>query len=521
MATYYKNKNEVKLKRGHTLGYTAGKGYYAAGKPTSPKPSLAPAKTSSEAVPTATRPKAAKTPTAPPHASAPPPTPRGAPPDADAPSRDDTHANRSATSKTPKLSESTDYYIRPGDVPLKPGQLLALTHEHRYYAVGRPNPTRASTTPKSSTAKITAISSRASTESPLKKHVETRDGRTHVTLSHATKPGAERASNDKKMAAHARERSAKPTREPAHKAAVDTRKASSRVHEQLEKNKNRSHHAKSANGIHHLGHNHHGRSAADQPRHRDRYPGPFTTPFELLPPGAPALRPGMKWEASTVFGTPDFIAETSLQASITGVQVQEHAWDLVVTSGNQTLFSLPLGPLNSNLVQSVAAEVGQIRQGLTKTYYVAGAGTVTATWTARGLSVSTSSHEITTDVAIKLPDEIEVSTEGTVHTPGLFTSKPVPVKLAVTTTLTFRPPTRQAPRQRPEPKPTPKLVSTPFPKPAPPFLSVPGLPWAGAGEEGVAPSLNEVVVDVIASLFCDGTSSMSTRRLLRPWNRVS
>ena len=33
MATYYKNKNQVKLKPVETLGYTAGKGYYADGQP--------------------------------------------------------------------------------------------------------------------------------------------------------------------------------------------------------------------------------------------------------------------------------------------------------------------------------------------------------------------------------------------------------------------------------------------------------------------------------------------------------
>ena len=52
MATFYKDKDAVKLKPGQTLGFTAGKGYYAAGTPTPPKPPpSSTAKPSSEAAP--------------------------------------------------------------------------------------------------------------------------------------------------------------------------------------------------------------------------------------------------------------------------------------------------------------------------------------------------------------------------------------------------------------------------------------------------------------------------------------
>jgi hypothetical protein len=119
--------------------------------------------------------------------------------------------------------------------------------------------------------------------------------------------------------------------------------------------------------------------------------------------------------------------------------------------------------------------------GGTSKYYVAGLGTVTATWTVSGLSISTSTHGITTTVAIKLPDEIEISTEGTVHTPTVLAPKPLPVKLNVTTTLTFRPPTppgkstpEPARKHVPEParKPKPSLYDV---KPSPPLIALPGV----------------------------------------------
>jgi hypothetical protein len=168
-----------------------------------------------------------------------------------------------------------------------------------------------------------------------------------------------------------------------------------------------------------------------------------------------------------MFDLPDFTAETSLQASVTGVKVQEHNGDLIVTTaGGQTLFSMSLGPLDSNVVRSVAAEVGQIKQGLTRTIYVAGLGNVAAHWTVNGLSISTTSHEITTSVAIKLPDEVEISTSGTVHTPAPYTSKPVPVELDVTTTLTFQPPVPETPGRQPVRVPVSKRVTEPSHAPA-------------------------------------------------------
>ena len=54
------------------------------------------------------------------------------------------------------------------------------------------------------------------------------------------------------MSAHANERSAKPSKDATHRTDVKTKKASSRVDEQLAKNKDRSHQAKSAIGLNHL-----------------------------------------------------------------------------------------------------------------------------------------------------------------------------------------------------------------------------------------------------------------------------
>jgi hypothetical protein len=204
VTTFYTKKDEVKLKPGQTLGYTSGKGYYAAGTPTPPKPppsSTPPNATSNEsrASPTATRPVAAKTPTTPPGLA----DGRSAPPRTPEPVSSMDEATRRSGPPTPSkpvpppIGQSVPFYTRPREVPLKPGQTIAFAAGGGYYAAGRPNPTKASTKPAPSTAKVVAVSTRASTESPLVEHRETQNGRTAVTLSHrvklegkpATRPG--------------------------------------------------------------------------------------------------------------------------------------------------------------------------------------------------------------------------------------------------------------------------------------------------------------------------------------------
>jgi hypothetical protein len=382
VATFYKKKDEVSLRPGQTLGYTAGKGYYAAGTPTPSKPppaAAAPAKQAS-AAPTVTRPVAAKMPTAPERVGSKPtivsPTSEAADLAGEEAERSDARAGRSPSSAIPKLSESTAHYEHGGDVPIKPGQTLAFAAERGYYAAGRPNPEKASTTPTSSTTKITALSTRGSTESPLKEHVETRDGRTTVTLSHASKPAAEKTSQERKVSAHANEGSAKPSGKPARRTAKRPTKASSRVHEQLANTKRR-------------------RDARKPPqRHKRDNNHPLTalaasaSLANLFGEGyssRPPLRPGMKRGKGVIFALPDFVGETTVEASITGVTAEESDGRIVVNAGNNLpLFSLSLGPL-AGFVQSVSGEIATINQNLTNTVAVPGVGTVTSTCTPTGV----------------------------------------------------------------------------------------------------------------------------------------
>jgi hypothetical protein len=446
VATYYKNQNEVKLKLGQTLGYTAGKGYYAAGKPTSPKSSPAPARTSSEAVPTATRPKAANTPTA-------PPTLRSAAADADARSRDDAQAGHSAASRTPKLSESTDHYTRPRDVPLKPGQVVALTHEHGYYAAGRPNPTRASTTPESSTTKVTALSIRASTESPLKENVETRDGRTVITLSHVTKPGGERASHDKKVAARASARSAKP-----HSAAAKahkTRKASLRVDHELTRSRERAPRAKAANSIH-------------RPDHRERAtrrPGGFQFHADALLTAF--LLSHVKFEAHVPIEIPGYKIDVSVEASVQGVELMRHNGRLVLSWGNNTLASVKLdGVLDSfaKLVEEANSTSHTLREALAGTVHLPSGETVTTNLAGGILSVAVSAGGVTTTIGLRFPNTFFISTE---------VSEPLSLKLPLRNRdVNIKATVEITPEKKPKPKgkekPTGKQIQLQVtaPKPA-------------------------------------------------------
>ena len=346
--------------------------------------------------------------------------------------RSDARAGRSAPSSTPKPSAATAHYEHPGDVPLKPGQVLALEAKQGYYAAGRPNPEKASSTPAPSTTRVTALSTRASTESPLKEHVETRDGRTTITLSHATKPG-EKTSQEKKVAAHVGERTAKPrtSADRDHATVRNTKKASSRVHDQVGKSKNRSHHTESKIK-HHPGRPKRGPLAsAASAGDRDRHRGPRL-------PDASRQR-GMPWKASATLDTAALVVESSLQASFPLAEVAIHNGDVVVSIANQPLLTIPLGPLNANFVNNVAAEVSHLQQALTKTYTANGI-TLHATLTLSGMSLATTSHGITTTLTVKLPDTIEISTTGTVYAPAKPPLKPVPIKVDVTTTITPRQP---------------------------------------------------------------------------------
>lgn len=193
MTTYYTSMNRVKLKPGQTFGFTPGKGYYGyypAGKPTPPKPpAKPPPKTAAK--PTATRPVAAKTPTAPPSK----PAHRSAAP-----------AAQKKSAAKPETSPSTAYYSKRSEVHLQHGQTLAYTAGKGYYAAGRPNPTKASKTPKPSHVKVTAVSTKGSTKSPLKADGDTK-GYRHAKATHA------------------------------HTTNVKTKKATSHAHHQVAKNK--------------------------------------------------------------------------------------------------------------------------------------------------------------------------------------------------------------------------------------------------------------------------------------------
>jgi hypothetical protein len=444
VTTFYKKKDEVNLKPGQTLGFTAGKGYYPAGSPTPPKPSPAPAKPSSRAEPTATRPTAAKTPTAPPgRASSPPTTRRPGEPDSDTARGSDARVNRSPASTTPKLSESTAFYRRANDVPLGPGQTPGYAGERGYYAAGRPQPTKAATTPRPSTVKVTALSTRASTESPLVEHRETRDGRTTIRLAHATKP-TDHTSQERKVAAHASERSAKPTKEPARRAAVETKKASSRVHEQLAKNKERSHHPKSGIG-HHPGHKDGPWATAASAGDAERSRGDDDSGFANNPLFAPFLRfhPWAQWKKSVTFPAGAFAAETTVQASTgTGMSVRQRGDELTVTYGGQKLYAMSLGTFSAGALH-VAETAYAVAQKLkkdatdivTKTVHVDG-GDLTVSPSGAAYT-KTKKNGVTTSVRSNWLGQLVVSINYTARPPAprppLVTR---PIHMSVTTTIT-------------------------------------------------------------------------------------
>ncbi len=450
MPTFYKKKDQVKLKPGQTLGYTAGKGYYAAGAPTVPKPppaAVTPAARQSGAAPTAARPSAAKMPTAPQrpaikHIEA----SRATEDDyltTDDARRSDARAGRSAPAATPKPSESTAHYEHPGDVPLKPGQSLALEAERGYYAAGRPNPTKASSTPAPSTTKVTALSTRASTESPLKEHVETRDGKTSITLSHATNPSGDKASQERKVSARASDRSAKPTQEAAHRAAIETKKASSRVHEQLAKTKERSRHPKSGIGRH-PGHKHGQWATAASAGDARRSRSDDDSSFADNPLFAPFLRfhPWAQWQKSVTFPAGAFTAETTVQASTgAGMSVRQQGDELTVAYGGQKLYAMSLGTFSAGAlhIAETAYEVAQKLKKdatdiVTKTVHVDG-GDLTVS--PSGVAYTKRKNGVPTSVSSNWLGQLVVSINYTARPPAprppLVTR---PIHMSVTTTIT-------------------------------------------------------------------------------------
>jgi len=247
VTTFYAKKDEVKLKPGQTLGFTAGRGYYAAGAPALPKPppSLAAkaASDKSSVAPTATRPVAAKTPASPQANKL--AAPRAAvtdPPPDDTTGRGNTPLTPSRPSP-PKVGESTPLYTRPGDVPLQPGQSVASTAANRYYAAGRPNPTKAATKPTPSHVNVMAVSTKASTISPLlQRRSVGSDGSISIRLQHLEKTAEAWAPLAHERPVEVTDRSVRPSTDAMRvgRTTVGVKQASTLIHEQINRAKQQS-----------------------------------------------------------------------------------------------------------------------------------------------------------------------------------------------------------------------------------------------------------------------------------------
>lgn len=421
------------------------KKHHVASKPTraAPNPAPAPASSTNPGVGrTATRPTAARTPTSPPRKTD---APRHAGSDtAEVPGTRGRSAGR-ATRATPELGDAGAHYTRPSEVPLRPGQTLGYTAGRGYYATTRPNPTRASTTPKSRTTKIVALPTRASTDSPLKQHVETRDGKTSIRLHHATKPGGE--SEERRVSARAVERSAKPTQEHAHRTTVETKKASSRVHEQLAKKKERSHHAKSGGG-HRPDATIAAAREADRSRDRKRRANALR---DSLPAFGLTLTPPLIWArgAKTFIVTPLGVLEvnTSLQASVKGVEIELEPGVIAITWNHHKLASLSLYQALIGFKEALGRaherlntrQVIELRKrGAEVTVPVSGG---TARFSSDGeMSFSTTHGGVTTTFGLGATGDITVTMSITERVPKPIPSVgKVPVDVTVVTTLSGSP----------------------------------------------------------------------------------
>jgi len=348
-----------------------------------------------------------------------------------------------ATRATPKLGDAGAHYTRPNEVPLRPGQTIGYTAGKGYYATTRPNPTRASTTPKSRTTKVTALSTRASTESPLKQHIETRDGKTSITLYHATKPGRE--SQERRVSARASERSAKPTQGHAHRTTVETKKASLRVDEQLAKNKDQSHHAKSGIG-HHPGRAKHdpvataASAGGRHSRHKTGVEVRKASPriheqlsrrkegqrdggdrgkFHSLHQVVAALELDPTYKAPLkAFTTPRYDGEIEATATAGPVRISRSGDQLVFKLGNTVLYSLSLGAFFSQFDKLITPNVARVAQEVeneetaSRTVTIPGSdgGTVTYSFSLEGgLSITTRNGEVENELTFSPDGEVGIA----------------------------------------------------------------------------------------------------------------
>jgi hypothetical protein len=236
------------------------------------------------------------------------------------------------------------------------------------------------------------------------------------------------------VSARASERSAKPTQGHAHRTTVETKKASSRVDEQLAKNKDQSHHAKSGIG-HHPGRAKHDPVATAASAGGAGFRDPFAPPLSAFARSLKLVGPAQSFEIGDIAG------ETGVEASVPGVrfEVDPSTGDLTVRAGSQKVLTVSLSVLNSHAVEIAEAlhtAFDKVKNGATITQVVDG-HPVTFTASKDGVSVSGKSHGVTTTVTLNPLGQLVISLTGTASIP----SRRVPgsseaVNLAVTTILT-------------------------------------------------------------------------------------
>jgi hypothetical protein len=372
----------------------------AAARPT-PAPAPAPARTSSTSPSvgqTATRPKAAKTPTSPPRRSDPP---RHTSSDTDDVSDARGRSPEPATRATPKPSDAGAHYTRPNEVPLKHGQTIGYSAGKGYYATTRPDPIKASRTPQSSTTKVVARSTRGSTESPIKEHVETRDGKRTVTLSHRSKGSA----------------TPKTSGDETHRTRVKVTKASPRVHDQI--------------------------ASAASAKHGTQSPK-LNLPGSLAALGiASVLKHGATWK-STKYFVGDFIAETEATASVTGpkVTVNPRTGQVEVTWGKQKLLSTSIDGLAAHgveVTEQLNAVATEVKDGKPVTKQLTKDATITY---AMGVSGPTIKEDVPggeVSISLNRANQIVIAMQVTVKASAHNSLSDHPVTLGITTTLTPTP----------------------------------------------------------------------------------
>jgi hypothetical protein len=428
VATFYSKKNEVALKPGQTLGFTAGKGYYAAGTPTPPKPppsaTLAKAPT---VAPTATRPVAAKTPATPLNVAKKAPDPRK--PDVRDPA-DDTSSRsaplRPSKPAAPKINRSTPFYTRHGEVPLKPSQTLAHEEGQGFYAAGRPNPTKAPSRPNPSTVKVTAVSTRASHRSPLVESRELNGPQETVRLRHREQPWRKGITD---MEVLGRELG---------NAAGDT--SPSENHRPPKHHSSRP--ASSLGGRHSdlMGHVAGGPSKnRHHKRHLDKSP--------TWPP--PPFGTKVRFEAGVTRYAGNFKITSTFAASTKGIKAREVDGRLVFTAGDKTVYSVPLGALGS--FTSAAKSFRATLQSLATFKLDNTPVTVHPNWPT-GYSVTAEIHGVESTIEVNFVEQkVVFSLNQTTHIHKLHNS--VDSELTVTVSPTENVPKTKAPAPHPYPVP--------------------------------------------------------------------